>query len=139
MKSLSVPEKHQKNIAIKTLKMHDTAAFIMGGMSKDEARKFLQSIGYTDAQVRKLEASQTSRRAFVASELVKLAKELVAKDNLVVIGGVPFKRSGNELYIYLAGDYKEDEDGVIHTTSGAEMTLRLDASDRKALAKFLTD
>jgi len=139
MKSLSVPEQHQKNIAIKTLKMNDVMARVMGGMSKDEARKFLQSIGYTDAQVRKLEARQASSRVVIASELVKLAKELVAKDGVVVINSVPFRIVGNELYIYPAGYYKEDEDGVIHTTSGAEMTLRMNASDRKALAKFLTD
>jgi hypothetical protein len=239
MKSLSVPEQHQKNIAIKTLKMNDVMARVMGGMSKDEARKFLQSIGYTDAQVRKLEArmktaSQWTRMtstqeqedavatierwlkrlgksinggttigkdpqtvildlkyqggeirvnssgfdqtkygnagvevygepirnensfnefkrvveknapqpapttAKIASELVKLAKELVAKDGVVVINSVPFRIVGNELYIYPAGYYKEDEDGVIHTTSGAEMTLRMNASDRKALANFLT-
>lgn len=78
-------------------------------------------------------------RVAVAQELVKLARELSAKDNLVVINGVPFKRNGNELYIYPAGNYKEDEDGVIHTTSSAEMTLRMDASDRKALANFLND
>jgi len=77
-------------------------------------------------------------RVAVAQELVKLARELVAKDGVVVINSVPFKRSGNDLYIYPAGNYKEDEDGVIHTTSAAEMTLRLDASDRKALANFLT-
>jgi hypothetical protein len=138
MKSLSVPEQHQKNIAIKTLKMNDVMARVMGGMSKDEARKFLQSIGYTDAQVRKLEARQASSRVVIASELVKLAKELVAKDGVVVINSVPFRIVGNELYIYPAGYYKEDEDGVIHTTSGAEMTLRMNASDRKALANFLT-
>jgi hypothetical protein len=84
MKSLSVPERHQKNIAIKTLKMNDVMARIMGGMSKDEAREFLKSIGYTDAQVRKLEASQTSRRAFVASELLKLARELLAADVVLI-------------------------------------------------------
>jgi hypothetical protein len=138
MKSLSVPEQHQKNIAIKTLKMNDVMARVMGGMSKDEARKFLQSIGYTDAQVRKLEARQASSRVVIASELVKLAKELVAKDGVVVINSVPFRIVGNELYIYPAGYYKEDEDGVIHTTSGAEMTLRMNASDRKLLAYFLT-
>ena len=44
MKSLSVPEKHQKGIAIKTLKMNDTMARAMGGMDKDEARKFLPQV-----------------------------------------------------------------------------------------------
>jgi hypothetical protein len=138
-KSLSVPEQHQKNIAIKTLKMPDAMVGVMGGMDKDEARKFLKSIGYTDAQVRKLEARQASSRVVIVSELVKIAKELVAKDGVIVINGVPFRIVGNELFIYPAGYYREDEDGVVHTTSGAEMTLRMNPSDRKALANFLTD
>ena len=37
-KELSVPEKHQLNIARKTLKMSDVGARIMGGMTKEEAR-----------------------------------------------------------------------------------------------------
>lgn len=52
---LSVPEKHQKKIAIDTLKMHDVGANIMGGMTKEEARKFLSKIGYTDEKITKLE------------------------------------------------------------------------------------
>ncbi len=42
---LSIFEKHQKKIAIATLKMHDVGAAIMGGMTKEEARTFLRSIG----------------------------------------------------------------------------------------------
>jgi hypothetical protein len=74
-KSLSVPEQHQKSIAIKTLKMPDAMVGIMGGMDKDEARKFLKSIGYTDTQVRKLEARQASSRVVIAKELVKIANK----------------------------------------------------------------
>ena len=36
--NLTVPERHQLNIARKTLKMSDVGAFIMSGMTKDEAR-----------------------------------------------------------------------------------------------------
>jgi len=46
MKTLSTPEKHQLKIARKTLNMSDASAFIAGGMSKDEARAFLQKIGH---------------------------------------------------------------------------------------------
>jgi hypothetical protein len=56
-KTLSVPEKHQKKIALQTLKYSDAGAKIMGGMTKDEAKKFLKSIGYTDRQIKKLEES----------------------------------------------------------------------------------
>jgi hypothetical protein len=52
---LDVPQKHQKNIAISTLKMSDAGARIMGGMTKEEARAFLKSIGYTDRQIAEIE------------------------------------------------------------------------------------
>jgi HSP90 family molecular chaperone len=54
-KELSVPQKHQKQIAIKTLRMSDAGASIMGGMSKDEAREFLASIGYSAEQIERIE------------------------------------------------------------------------------------
>jgi len=56
--ALTVPEKHQKRIAIDTLKMSDAGAGIMGGMTKDEARKFLARIGYSEDAIKKLEASK---------------------------------------------------------------------------------
>lgn len=55
MKKLSVPEQHQKKIAISTLKMNDVGARIMGGMTKEEAHKFLISIGYSEQQIRIIE------------------------------------------------------------------------------------
>ena len=64
-KKLSIPEKHQRNIAIKTLKYSDIGAQIMGGTTKEEARKFLKSIGYTDREIKKLEESkQLTENAF---------------------------------------------------------------------------
>ncbi len=60
-RALSVPERHQKNIAIKTLKMSDLGAKIMGGMTKAEAREFLKSIGWSDSKIRRLEASDYSQ------------------------------------------------------------------------------
>jgi hypothetical protein len=44
-RELSIFEKHQKKIAIATLKMNEVGVLIMGGMNKEEARKFLLSIG----------------------------------------------------------------------------------------------
>lgn len=42
---LGVAEKHQRRIAVSTLKMTDIGAAIMGGMNKADARQFLRSIG----------------------------------------------------------------------------------------------
>ena len=56
--ALSVPERHQRAIALKTLKMNDAMANVMGGMNKDEARAFLKKIGYSDSKIRRLEASR---------------------------------------------------------------------------------
>lgn len=44
-KTLSIPEQHQKKIAISTLRMSDVGVMVMGGMTKDEARRFLTMIG----------------------------------------------------------------------------------------------
>lgn len=41
MQKLSVPEKHQLRIAQKTLKLSNTGASIIGGPTKDEARKII--------------------------------------------------------------------------------------------------
>lgn len=49
-------EKHQLKIAKDTLKMHDAGALIMGGMTKPEARNFLQAIGWSVEQIKKLES-----------------------------------------------------------------------------------
>lgn len=48
-------QKHRKKIALDTLRMSDAGANIMGGMDKSEARAFLRSIGYTPAQIEKVE------------------------------------------------------------------------------------
>jgi hypothetical protein len=54
-KELDTFQKHQKKIAIATLKMNDVGVSIMGGMTKAEARQFLTSIGYSENQIAKLE------------------------------------------------------------------------------------
>lgn len=42
--NLTVPERHQLNIARKTLRMSDAGAMIMGGMTKDEARAIIKRL-----------------------------------------------------------------------------------------------
>lgn len=55
-RELSVPEQHQKRIAISTLRMSDVGANIMGGMTKAEARAFLKSkCGWSDERIAELE------------------------------------------------------------------------------------
>ena len=44
MKKLSVPEKHQLAIAHKTLKLSDSGAFILGGMTKEKAREIIKKL-----------------------------------------------------------------------------------------------
>lgn len=56
----SVFDKHQEKIAIKTLKMSDEGANIMGGMTKQEARDFLKKIGYSEKQIQKLDEDITT-------------------------------------------------------------------------------
>jgi hypothetical protein len=42
---LTVAEKHQKRIALDTLKMSDAMVAVTGGMTKTEAVEFLTSLG----------------------------------------------------------------------------------------------
>ena len=48
---LNVPARHQLEIARKTLLMSDVGVSIMGGMTKEEARAFLRSIGWSDKRI----------------------------------------------------------------------------------------
>ena len=53
---LNVPERHQLAIARSTLRMSDTGAMIMGGMTKEEARQFLRAQGWSDKRIADWEA-----------------------------------------------------------------------------------
>ena len=44
-KKLTVPEKHQLKIARDTLKMNNVMAAVMGGMTKEEARRIIKRLG----------------------------------------------------------------------------------------------
>jgi len=57
MEKLDIFKRHQKKIAIDTLKMTDAGASVMGGMTKDDARSFLKSIGYSTVAIRKIETA----------------------------------------------------------------------------------
>ena len=46
---------HQEVIAIRSLKMHPSILCVMGGPNKDDAIKYLASIGYTNLQLKKLQ------------------------------------------------------------------------------------
>ena len=48
---MSIFDKHQKAIAIKTLQMNDVMIMVLGGMDKAEAIEYLKSKGYTDQQI----------------------------------------------------------------------------------------
>lgn len=50
--------KHQINIAKKTLRMHPSAAAILGGPDHEESRKILKKHGWTDEQIKRHELSE---------------------------------------------------------------------------------
>jgi len=52
--SVDIFDKHKKQIALKTLKMNDVGASVMGGMSKKEALEYLMKIGYSKEQLEKI-------------------------------------------------------------------------------------
>lgn len=49
--STDVVGQHQLKIAKSTLRMSDVGARIMGGMTKEEARKFLRDKGWSDKKI----------------------------------------------------------------------------------------
>jgi hypothetical protein len=55
LSEMGVFDQHKKKIAISTLKMHDLGAKLMGGMSKEEARNFLRSKGWSLDKISNLE------------------------------------------------------------------------------------
>jgi hypothetical protein len=61
--ALTIPEQHQKKIALDTLKMSDMGASIMGGMTKEEAREFLRTIGYSEERIKRIEATLNKNAA----------------------------------------------------------------------------
>jgi hypothetical protein len=58
-RKLTLVEKHQKRIALDTLKMPDAMVGVMGGMTKAEAMTFLESIGWTFVRIKN---NKTERR-----------------------------------------------------------------------------
>ena len=55
MKAKSLFDYHKEKIAKNTLKLSDAGVLILGGMSKEEARNFLKSLGYSTQQISKIE------------------------------------------------------------------------------------
>jgi len=102
---LDVFQKHQKAIAIKTLKYSDQGAFIMGGMTKDEARKFLKSIGYSDNQIKKLEESKLSEAKVHVGTNIKgrPVKGSKTAQNYLPKTSYKVEKKGNT-YIFTASD-----------------------------------
>ena len=51
----TVADKHQLKIAKDTLRMSDAGAFIMGGMTKEQAREVLRKQGWSEDRISKHE------------------------------------------------------------------------------------
>lgn len=68
MKAKNTFDKHQEQIALKTLKMSAPMLGVMGGMDKQEAIKFLKSIGYSDKEIKKLSESRVMLKDLIKKE-----------------------------------------------------------------------
>jgi len=51
-KALSVPQTHQRRVALDTLRMHEVGVSIMGGMDHRQAVEALRKFGYSDEDIR---------------------------------------------------------------------------------------
>lgn len=81
LKARTTPEKHQEQIALKTLKMTPAMAAVMGGMSVDEAVKFLKRIGYTAQEINKLAGETITEAKYSdwANDTTSTPKEKINK------------------------------------------------------------
>lgn len=75
------PQDHQTAIAIRTLKMAAPMAGVMGGPSKEEARRYLLSIGWSQAKIDALTNSQSSRKE-ASQRRLRESAEVVPAGNL---------------------------------------------------------
>lgn len=50
-KTLTVPDRHQRRIALDTLRLHEVGASILGGMDHRQAVQVLRGFGYTDQDI----------------------------------------------------------------------------------------
>ena len=53
-RELSVPDKHQRKIALDTLKLSKVGASVLGGMNHKQAVEFLKKIGYSDEKLKSM-------------------------------------------------------------------------------------
>lgn len=83
LKAHTTPEKHQEQIALKTLKMTPGMATVMGGMSVDEAVAFLKRIGYTAQEINKL----------AGENITELKKSVVPGEWVVYVQTGAFKKT----------------------------------------------
>lgn len=60
-RKLNVPEKHQLKIARSTLKMSDAGAIVMGGMTKEEAKKVIKKLSEASDRTLKTQYKDPNR------------------------------------------------------------------------------
>jgi hypothetical protein len=78
---VNVFDYHQTQIAKKTLRMPDAMVGVMGGMNKDESRKHLKKMGWTDSQIHKHEHDQfVSEHVWTVTDHLGNKHEVEAKD-----------------------------------------------------------
>ncbi len=56
MKNRDVFARHQTKIARNTLRLTDAGASILGGMTREEARRYLKSVGWNEERIRREES-----------------------------------------------------------------------------------
>lgn len=77
------PQDHQTAIAIRTLKMAAPMAGVMGGPSKEEARRYLLSIGWSQAKIDALTNSQSSRKEASQVESLTISEPTITQKRLL--------------------------------------------------------
>jgi len=68
---VNVFDYHQTQIAKKTLRMPDAMVGVMGGPDKDESRKHLKKMGWTDSQIHKHEHAQFAEEVNMPKKIIE--------------------------------------------------------------------
>jgi hypothetical protein len=127
--------KYRLDIAIKTLRMPDAIANIIGGVTKKEAREYLKSRGYDDEQIRDIDNGNTPKH----SDYAKKRFQDVAMQNMyesMLKDGMHYRKAERETIRrfkeYDDTDFAKTEFGILQPSGKVAKSMSIDISKVKS-------
>lgn len=125
-----VATRHQIKIAKDTMKMSDAGAMIMGGMTKDEARKVLKKAGYSDSQIRAMEESTNKDNIIDIKEETTIGEYVLEPGDRIEVlnesSGRMMDYAEDMVMNVFGGDYEKAFTEVIMGMSDSEVQEAVD-------------